>query len=103
MSLFLMYASLFAASVISLIIPVFIGRKQLDIWMTGTKVHELYTKACGLCVLAHSLGSSHHRSMGAIRLDKPHTLERLDYCWCESTGADILMDWSRPIINRCAV
>lgn len=29
---------------------VFIGRKLLDIWMPDTKVHELYTGACGLYV-----------------------------------------------------
>ncbi|XP_067934672.1 E3 ubiquitin-protein ligase MARCHF6-like [Watersipora subatra] len=42
--------SLFLASVISLILPVLIGRKLMNVWMPETKVHELYTAACGLYV-----------------------------------------------------
>lgn len=32
------------------VLVVFIGRKLMDMWMPQTKVHELYTAACGLYV-----------------------------------------------------
>ncbi|CAI9714795.1 E3 ubiquitin-protein ligase MARCH6-like [Octopus vulgaris] len=43
-----MCITLFIASLISLVVPVFIGRKIMAIWMGDAKVHELYTAACGL-------------------------------------------------------
>ncbi|KAL5021242.1 hypothetical protein ScPMuIL_000397 [Solemya velum] len=46
----LMCITLFAASLLSLVLPVFVGRKLMSLWMGGAKVHELYTAACGLYV-----------------------------------------------------
>ncbi|GAB1599338.1 E3 ubiquitin-protein ligase MARCH6-like [Argonauta hians] len=43
-----MCITLFIASLISLVVPVFIGRKIMAIWMGDAKVHELYTAAGGL-------------------------------------------------------
>ncbi|XP_052230850.1 E3 ubiquitin-protein ligase MARCHF6-like isoform X2 [Dreissena polymorpha] len=46
----LMCATLFATSVVCLILPVFFGRKLMSLWMGEAKIHELYTAACGLYV-----------------------------------------------------
>ncbi|XP_060599884.1 E3 ubiquitin-protein ligase MARCHF6-like [Ruditapes philippinarum] len=46
----LMCFTLFAASVVCLILPVFFGRKLMSLWMGEAKIHELYTAACGLYV-----------------------------------------------------
>ncbi|XP_064599110.1 E3 ubiquitin-protein ligase MARCHF6-like [Liolophura sinensis] len=48
--LVLMSLTLFAGSLISLILPVSIGRKLMSLWMGDAKIHELYTAACGLYV-----------------------------------------------------
>lgn len=32
------------------LLVVFIGRKLMNLWMPDTRVHELYTAACGLYV-----------------------------------------------------
>lgn len=44
----IIYLSLILASLSMLTIPVFLGRKLMSLWMGGSKVHELYTAACGL-------------------------------------------------------
>ncbi|KAL4235038.1 E3 ubiquitin-protein ligase march6 [Mactra antiquata] len=46
----LMCITLFSASVVCLIMPVFFGRKLMSLWMGDAKIHELYTAACGLYV-----------------------------------------------------
>lgn len=46
----LMCVTLFGASVLCLILPVFFGRKLMSLWMGEAKIHELYTAACGLYV-----------------------------------------------------
>ncbi|ELT87335.1 hypothetical protein CAPTEDRAFT_168587 [Capitella teleta] len=43
-----MGVTLFASSLISLILPVSLGRQMMGLWMGDIKVHELYTAACGL-------------------------------------------------------
>jgi E3 ubiquitin-protein ligase MARCH6 len=40
--------TLFLASLASLLIPVYIGRRLMGIWTGEAKIHELYTVACGL-------------------------------------------------------
>ncbi|CAH1780425.1 unnamed protein product [Owenia fusiformis] len=42
--------SLYIASTVALILPVYFGRKVMSIWMGSIKIHELYTAACGLYV-----------------------------------------------------
>ncbi|XP_050395174.1 E3 ubiquitin-protein ligase MARCHF6 [Patella vulgata] len=51
----LMCITLFAASLMSLTLPVFIGRRLMSVWMGEAKIHELYTAACGLYVCWLSL------------------------------------------------
>ncbi|KAK7475538.1 hypothetical protein BaRGS_00033227 [Batillaria attramentaria] len=46
----LMCVTLFAASLLSLTVPVFIGRKLMSVWMGDSRIHELYTAACGLYI-----------------------------------------------------
>ncbi|XP_052816419.1 E3 ubiquitin-protein ligase MARCHF6-like isoform X3 [Mya arenaria] len=46
----LMCLTLFATSVVCLILPVYFGRNLMSVWMGDAKVHELYTAACGLYV-----------------------------------------------------
>ncbi|XP_067651027.1 E3 ubiquitin-protein ligase MARCHF6-like [Haliotis asinina] len=46
----LMCVTLFGASLVSLVLPVFVGRRLMSIWMGDAKIHELYTAACGLYV-----------------------------------------------------
>lgn len=46
----LMCMTLFAASLVCLIMPVFMGRKLMSLWMGEAKIHELYTAACGLYI-----------------------------------------------------
>ncbi|ESO98358.1 hypothetical protein LOTGIDRAFT_213986 [Lottia gigantea] len=55
MLVILMCVTLFAASLFSLTLPVFIGRRLMSIWMGDVKIHELYTAACGLYVCWLSL------------------------------------------------
>lgn len=45
-----MCVTLFASSLMSLVLPVFFGRKLMSLWMGDAKIHELYTAACGLYV-----------------------------------------------------
>lgn len=45
-----MCITLFTASLVSLVVPVFIGRKLMGLWMGDAKIHELYTAACGLYI-----------------------------------------------------
>ncbi|CAE1167567.1 MARCH6 [Acanthosepion pharaonis] len=45
-----MCVTLFTASLVSLVVPVFIGRKLMGLWMGEAKIHELYTAACGLYI-----------------------------------------------------
>lgn len=47
--------SLMLSSLVMLTVPVFLGRKLMSLWMGSTKVHELYTVACGLYVCWLSL------------------------------------------------
>ncbi|XP_011417611.1 E3 ubiquitin-protein ligase MARCHF6-like isoform X2 [Magallana gigas] len=42
--------TLFFMSLVSLVLPVFVGRKLMSLWMGEAKIHELYTAACGLYV-----------------------------------------------------
>ncbi|KAK3085869.1 hypothetical protein FSP39_009847 [Pinctada imbricata] len=51
--------TLFLTSLISLILPVFVGRKLMSLWMGETRIHELYTAACGLytCWLSLRIGT----------------------------------------------
>ncbi|XP_067145385.1 E3 ubiquitin-protein ligase MARCHF6 [Centruroides vittatus] len=51
----LICASLMIGSLGMLTIPVFFGRKLMKLWMGNTKVHELYTAACGLYICWLSL------------------------------------------------
>ncbi|XP_041375877.1 E3 ubiquitin-protein ligase MARCHF6-like [Gigantopelta aegis] len=55
----LMCVTLFAASLMSLVAPVFIGRRLMSVWMGDSKIHELYTAACGLyiCWLTLRIGT----------------------------------------------
>jgi E3 ubiquitin-protein ligase MARCH6 len=50
----LMCASLLVTSLVTLTLPVYIGRHLLSVWMGDGRIHELYTAACGLytCWLA---------------------------------------------------
>ncbi|MGH0169722.1 UNVERIFIED_CONTAM: hypothetical protein FKN15_057198 [Acipenser sinensis] len=45
-----MCATLLVASLICLTLPVFTGRWLMSFWTGSTKIHELYTAACGLYV-----------------------------------------------------
>ncbi|KAJ8303370.1 hypothetical protein KUTeg_019766 [Tegillarca granosa] len=45
-----MCITLFAMSLTSLVLPVFVGRKVMSLWMGEAKIHELYTAACGLYI-----------------------------------------------------
>lgn len=45
-----MCVTLFASSLASLVLPVFLGRKLMSLWMGDAKIHELYTAACGLYI-----------------------------------------------------
>ncbi|GFR79088.1 E3 ubiquitin-protein ligase MARCH6 [Elysia marginata] len=46
----LMCVTFFLASTISLVLPVFIGRQLMWLWVGDTKIHELYTAGCGLYI-----------------------------------------------------
>ncbi|CAL1539973.1 unnamed protein product [Lymnaea stagnalis] len=46
----LMCLTFFFASTISLVLPVFIGRQLMWLWVGDTKIHELYTAGCGLYI-----------------------------------------------------
>ncbi|XP_013384428.2 E3 ubiquitin-protein ligase MARCH6 [Lingula anatina] len=46
----LMWSTLFLASLVTLILPVFFGRMLMSLWMGSVRIHELYTAACGLYV-----------------------------------------------------
>uniref|UniRef100_A0A2C9LZL1 RING-type E3 ubiquitin transferase n=1 Tax=Biomphalaria glabrata TaxID=6526 RepID=A0A2C9LZL1_BIOGL len=46
----LMCLTFFMASTISLVLPVFIGRQLMWLWVGDTKIHELYTAGCGLYI-----------------------------------------------------
>ncbi|GFO07122.1 E3 ubiquitin-protein ligase march6 [Plakobranchus ocellatus] len=46
----LMCITFFLASTISLVLPVFIGRQLMWLWVGDTKIHELYTAGCGLYI-----------------------------------------------------
>ncbi|KAH9515679.1 E3 ubiquitin-protein ligase march6 [Bulinus truncatus] len=46
----LMCLTFFLASTISLVLPVFIGRQLMWLWVGDTKIHELYTAGCGLYI-----------------------------------------------------
>ncbi|KAK3592530.1 hypothetical protein CHS0354_039877 [Potamilus streckersoni] len=46
----MMCITLFCASLVCLILPVFIGRKLMSLWMGDARIHELYTAACGLYI-----------------------------------------------------
>ncbi|XP_076448811.1 E3 ubiquitin-protein ligase MARCHF6-like isoform X2 [Babylonia areolata] len=48
--LVLMCITLFATSLLSLVVPVFIGRQLMSLWMGDSRIHELYTAACGLYI-----------------------------------------------------
>ncbi|RUS79521.1 hypothetical protein EGW08_012719 [Elysia chlorotica] len=48
--IFLMCVTFFLASTISLVLPVFIGRQLMWLWVGDTKIHELYTAGCGLYI-----------------------------------------------------
>ncbi|XP_059140902.1 E3 ubiquitin-protein ligase MARCHF6-like [Physella acuta] len=47
---FLMCLTFFFASTISLVLPVFLGRQLMWLWVGDTKIHELYTAGCGLYI-----------------------------------------------------
>ncbi|KAK2148324.1 hypothetical protein LSH36_502g01051 [Paralvinella palmiformis] len=44
----LMCITLFVCSLVCFIVPVYLGRKLMSLWMGETRSHELYTAACGL-------------------------------------------------------
>lgn len=46
----LMCFTFFLASTISLVLPVFMGRQLMWLWVGDTKIHELYTAGCGLYI-----------------------------------------------------
>lgn len=54
----LMCLTLFMASLVLFVLPVFVGRKLMSFWTGEMKVHELYTAACGLytCWVALRIG-----------------------------------------------
>ncbi|BFZ13209.1 hypothetical protein BsWGS_16248 [Bradybaena similaris] len=48
--LIMMCLTFFLASTVSLVLPVFIGRQLMWLWVGDTKIHELYTAGCGLYI-----------------------------------------------------
>lgn len=44
----LMCVTLFCGSLLSCIVPVYVGRQVMSLWVKGGRVHELYTAGCGL-------------------------------------------------------
>uniref|UniRef100_A0A8C7Z2I0 E3 ubiquitin-protein ligase MARCHF6 n=1 Tax=Oryzias sinensis TaxID=183150 RepID=A0A8C7Z2I0_9TELE len=69
-----MCITLLVASLVCLTLPVFTGRWLMSFWMGNSKIHELYTAACGLYV-----------------------------CWLSIRGATVLLAWmpqGRTVIMR---
>ncbi|XP_024135716.1 E3 ubiquitin-protein ligase MARCHF6 [Oryzias melastigma] len=69
-----MCITLLMASLVCLTLPVFTGRWLMSFWMGNSKIHELYTAACGLYV-----------------------------CWLSIRGATVLLAWmpqGRTVIMR---